>query len=286
VLPPTVSRAVERYLSQIDQLLPGVVTGFYIVGSVALGAYREGRSDIDFVAVIRGGLDRPELVRLRMQHARSGVHTSVRAIGRRQSPLAGTCNGVFIRAADIARPVSDIVPVAAHCGHEFRTGFGGSDVSPVAWKVLAEHGIALRGVAPGALPLDPQPELLSSWNLGNLEDYWRPWATSPLRGFRLRPRWSTAWGVLGSPRLHATIATGEVISKEAAGEYALDVFDARWQPLIRESLAYVRREPDRLRHSPEERRRGTSEFVLEVADDARRVGSSAAASGNPAEAQH
>ena len=34
--------------------------------------------------------------------------------------------------------------------------------------------------------------------------------------------------VLGSPRLHRTVVTGEVISKETAGEYALDVFGDRW----------------------------------------------------------
>ena len=43
---------------------------------------------------------------------------------------------------------------------------------------------------------------------------------APQRRFALRPCYWTAWGVLGAPRLHCTIATGEVISKEAAGEYA------------------------------------------------------------------
>jgi hypothetical protein len=35
---PAVDHAAGRYLLQIDQLLPGVVVGFYLVGSVALGA--------------------------------------------------------------------------------------------------------------------------------------------------------------------------------------------------------------------------------------------------------
>jgi hypothetical protein len=38
--------------------------------------------------------------------------------------------------------------------------------------------------------------------------------------------------VLGPPRLHHTIATGEVISKEAAGEYALDVFPFRGPAIV------------------------------------------------------
>ena len=59
-----------------------------------------------------------------------------------------------------------------------------------------------------------------------------------------------------------------MISKEAAGEYALDVFPAPWHPLIAEALAYWRGEPDRLRLSPPLRARRTAEFVLLVADDA------------------
>lgn len=38
-------------------------------------------------------------------------------------------------------------------------------------------------------------------------------------------------------RPHATIRTGEMISKTAAGEYALDVFPSRWSAIVREALA-------------------------------------------------
>lgn len=273
VTPAVVERSVRRYLAGVDRLLPGAVTGFYLVGSVALGAYREQRSDIDFVAIVDGDVGAGELRRLRAQHLWSGLGTGVVALGRRRSPLTGTCNGVFIHRADLASPVSEITPAAAQIGHSFTTGPVGSDVSPVAWKVLGERGIAVRGAEPSELGLDPQPERLVQWNLDNLERYWRPWATSTGRTsqtwFRLRPRWSTAWGVLGAPRLHCTITTGEVVSKEAAGEYALDVFPQRFHPLIGDALAYWRQEPSLLRCSPNERRARTSEFVLAVIDSAR-----------------
>ena len=166
--------------------------------------------------------------------------------------------------------------MASHVGHQFRTGKAGSDVSPVAWKVLAERGVPIRGPEPSSLPLDPQPELLRSWNLLNLESYWRPWASSVEQSlqarFWTRPRYWTAWGVLGTPRLHHTMVTGEVVSKEAAGEYALDVFPQRWHPLIADALAYWRSQPDRLGLSPRERGRLTSEFVFEVIDSARDLG--------------
>lgn len=241
MLPASVAGSIQRYLRQIDRLLPGSVTGLYVVGSVALGGYRERRSDIDFVAVVEGDLTPRELRRLRVQHARSALWTGGTAIRERRSPLTGTCNGVFVRSSDLGTPVTRIAPIAAHVGHSFTTGPVGSDVSPVAWKVLAEQGVAVRGPEPSALPLDPEANLLPAWNL---ERYWRPWATAFARprADRLRsaPRRSTAWGVLGAPRLHCTIATGNVVTKEAAGEYALDVFDARFHPPIEDALAYWR----------------------------------------------
>jgi Domain of unknown function (DUF4111)/Nucleotidyltransferase domain len=268
-----VERAARRYLAQVDQLLPGVVGGFYLVGSVALGAYRPRRSDIDFIAVLESGGDHRDLRRLRLQHARSGVDTAITALLERRSPLTGTLNGVFVGDHDIEKPVTQIRAVASHTGGRFRTDHPGSDLSPVAWKVFAEHGIAIRGPQPSLLGLDPQPELLRSWTAANLESYWRPWASAVLlsqrRPFALRPRWMTAWGVLGAPRLHRTIATGDIISKEAAGEYALEAFSREWHPLIREALAYLREEPDRLRVSSQRRAHLTAQFVVHVIEESR-----------------
>jgi hypothetical protein len=94
----------------------------------------------------------------------------------------------------------------------------------VAWKVLAERSIAIRGRHPSTLGVDPQPKLLRPWSVGNLEGYWQPRASairrSPRRRIALGPRWMTAWGALGVSRLHWTITTGDVISKVTAGEYA------------------------------------------------------------------
>ena len=267
--PDAVVRPVQRYLRLADRLLPGLITGFYVTGSVALGAYRPGRSDIDFVAVLRGETDRGQLNGLRLLHAISTASTGWAAVGGGRSVFSGTCNGVFIRSDDLSRPVSSIVPVASHCGVGFSAGRD-SRVNPVDWKVLAEHGVAVRGPLPGSLGLLPEPELLQPWNRDNLETYWRPLAERLLTarhtsGMRFRPRWFTAWGVLGPPRLHHTIATGDVISKEAAGEYALDVFDRQWHPVIREGLGYWRGEPGNpVFRDVRTRARSTGEFILQT----------------------
>lgn len=281
-------RSAQQYLATVDRVLPGRVTGFYVVGSTALGAFVPGRSDIDFVAVVEADqgtdLGADELRRLREVHVRSGLRTGAASVRRGWSPLAGTCNGVYLRRADLTTPVREIVPLAGHIGHTFHVGAAaaGSDVSPVGWQVLAERGIALRGEAPAALGLDPEPAALAAWNVENLDQYWRRWAAkvtrSPKRTFALRPRYWTSWGMLGAPRLHHTIATGNVISKEAAGEHALEVFPAQWHPLIEDALAYVRRRPNPGVHvDPAARATMTGAFVLHVAAAADELAASRAA---------
>jgi hypothetical protein len=71
--------------------------------------------------------------------------------------------------------------------------------------------------------------------------YWRPWVrqarTRPLRWLYSFTLQAQVWGVLGVTRLHATIMTGEVISKSAAGPYAMENFPSCWAPLIQNVLA-------------------------------------------------
>jgi hypothetical protein len=273
MLPDAVARSVQQYLRLADRLLPGVITGFYVTGSVALGAYRSGRSDIDFVAVLDGDPGPSGVSRLRLLHGISTSSTGWAALRGGRSVFSGTCNGVFIRSDQLRRPASTIVPVASHCGVGFSAGRD-SGVNPVDWKVLAEHGVAVRGPVPESLGLLPEPERLELWNRDNLESYWRPLAAWLLTarhagGMRFRPRWFTAWGVLGPPRLHHTIATGDVISKEAAGEYALDVFGGEWHPIIREGLGYWRGRPgDPAFRDIRTRARRTAEFILHTIDSA------------------
>jgi hypothetical protein len=255
-----------------DRLLPGRIQGFYVVGSTALGAFRPGRSDIDFVAALDRRLDRHELRRLRLVHVLTSGPAALRALARGQVSLPGCCNGTFVVADDLTRPVTAIGPVASQTGHEFGAGEG-FDVNPVMWTVLADSGIAVRGPAPGTLGLDPEPDRLRQWNLDNLDGYWRPWAERALRGrgaMRLRPgRWPAAWGALGAPRLHHTIATGRIISKEAAGEYALTTFDPQWHPVVHEALAYWRGHPATAAFpDARARTRRAAELVLEVVDQA------------------
>jgi hypothetical protein len=271
-LAPAVEVAVARYLEVADRWLPERIHGFYVVGSTALGAFRPGRSDVDFVAVLDRRLDVDELRRLRLTHLLTWGPAALRWLVPAGEPVP-VCDGVFVVADDLTRPVSAITPVASQVGYRFSVGEA-FDVNPVMWKVLGDNGIAVRGPDRTSLGLDTEPGQLRQWNLDNLDSYWRPWGEKALRGragLGLRSaRWLAAWGVLGAPRLHHTIATGRVVSKEAAGEYAIETFGSQWQPIVREALAYWRGEDEssQVFRDARSRLRRAGEFVLEVVDQA------------------
>jgi hypothetical protein len=244
VLPDEVEDAVATYLGRVDRGLPGRVEGFYVVGSTALGAFRAGRSDIDVVAVVADGLGREELERLHKIQRRLYGEGLARSLPVGRWPLV--CNGVYVTWPDLDRSALDVVPLAAHVSGRFEIGKG-FDVNPVTWRTLATKGIAVRGPDVADLTIPSDDAELRLWTRTNLDAYWQQWADRMRRrGWAaLRANFrqlSDAWGALGAPRLHCTIATGEIVSKEGAGEYALDVFDERWHPLVRGALAYWRGE--------------------------------------------
>lgn len=265
--------AIRRYLRQLDRVLPAVVSGFYLVGSVALGAYRDGRSDIDFIAVLGRDLRATELRRLCFQHLWSGLTTGARAIRHGRSPMTGTCNGSFIMGDHVSLPVSEIVPVASHVGRRFHTGRGGSEVNPVGWKVLAERGVTIRGPRPDALGLDPQLAMLRSWNVANLEGYCR----SDGDGHQgVVPPAAPAIDSVGRARCATPAPHDRHWRCDLQGgrrQLRPDVFGRRWHPLVTDTLAYWRQEASTLRLSPEDRRQQSCEFVTEVIDSAGAIGS-------------
>jgi Domain of unknown function (DUF4111) len=258
-------------------VVPGRIEGFYVVGSASMGAFRPGRSDVDFVALVDGDLCPAELLRLRAMHVGRWSSALIHdAVLRRRWPLV--CNGIYLKAGDLSRSPLAVTPLAGHVAGRFRAApRNGFDVNPVTWYVLAHHGVGLRGPDRDRLHVHTDEAELRAWVLANLNGYWRRWAarTRPL-GVTVRgvpPRRLAASGVLGVPRLHYTIATGEIATKETAARYALQVFERRWHGLIEDATAYWRGEPppEPYRGHPHRRYRDAVEFVEGVIDAANRL---------------
>ncbi len=87
------------------------------------------------------------------------------------------------------------------------------------------------------------------------------------------PRRFAAWGVLGVPRLHYTLSTGEIATKEAAARYSLEVFEPSWRPLIEDAMRWWRGEAaaDPYRGHPRRRLYAAVQFVECVIDAGNRL---------------
>ncbi|MHB1838043.1 MAG: nucleotidyltransferase domain-containing protein, partial [Solirubrobacteraceae bacterium] len=159
-----VQALVEDLLVRLDRALPGRVVGFYVVGSVCLGAFRSGRSDIDFVAILDGELNRQELARLRAVHLGRWLSSLVRDTALRgRWPLV--CNGIYVRRTDLANSSLMVTPVAGFvAGHFGVAPSSGFDANPVTWHLLANDGIAIRGEQPDRLQIHTDVQELRRWS--------------------------------------------------------------------------------------------------------------------------
>ncbi len=255
-----VQAVVDDYLSAVDRAVPGLVEGFYLVGSVALGDFRPHASDVDFVAVTASPPSEPDLVALRRAH---------RSLARR--PFL---DGAYVTWQDLgAEPALAAPGAGVHEGRLHRRD-GGCD--PVTWHTLADHGVPVRGPEPAALRVWTSRVALSAWTRRNLDDYWRVWLRRSSRllsrpGLACVHPWGPAWGVLGVSRLHYTLATGGITSKYGAGLYARETFDPRWSRIVDECLRLRRGDGGRPGYrSPFARRRAALAFVAMVIEDAHR----------------
>ncbi len=272
VLPVVAQQAVERFLGGLDRALPGRIEGFYVVGSASLGAFRPGRSDLDFVAVLARELDQAELDELRRCHRRSCAAAVLRSGAHVPPRWPLICNGIYLRWGDLRRSPLEVAPIAAHVAERFSVG-SGFDANPVTWRTLAQRGVPARGPHPDQLSVHDDPAELRRWTLGNLNGYWRWWSRAVSGRDRMAAmallRRFAAWGVLGAPRLHYTLHTGEITSKEQAAQHALDVFPGRWHPLIAEALAFWHGDPASAAYrDPVRRRRDAADFVATIVDRA------------------
>src|SRR6185295_2617768 len=82
---PVVLDVVNAHLAELDAHAPGLVAGFYLVGSRALGDV-VARSDADFVAVVARAPTPGDLAALRGAHRR---HRRVDGVYVRPDQLAG-----------------------------------------------------------------------------------------------------------------------------------------------------------------------------------------------------
>ncbi|MDF2720154.1 MAG: hypothetical protein K0R28_7079 [Paenibacillus sp.] len=253
MLPTTVKKTMSRLCGALRNRLPETyIESVYVYGSTALGAYVEGASDIDFVAIVR------HAPCAELMQAIAEAHEEL------EQAIPGTdIMGAYLTREQLGRAAGEIGTVPTYFGKRLHTDGKGADLNPVTWWILKHHGICVYG---RFIPFDYETpvEPLIDYVRNNMNSYWLGWVNR-LAALLEAPDaagrdvsaetidWAVEWCTLGMLRQLYTIRERDVTSKPGAGEYGLQVVPERWHPLIRESVAVKRREPERHYASQSER---------------------------------
>lgn len=250
-IPESVQKVLALYIDKCNQALPGLLEGLYLHGSLAIGAYIEGESDVDFVAVTSRKLTNKEAALLKdihLNHAETCKHPQLDGIYAQSSNLAG--EGYFYNEGTFGKAVHDI---------------------PVTWWLLKNKGITILGPAASELPINVTTEDLTAYVRKNMNDYWATRISAmeqkqdqlinyPVKHIEAEVEWT----VLGLLRQFYTLKEENIVSKLAAGEYGLRELEPKWHGLIQEAINIRQGKPERSFITNEERVNATIHFAKEL----------------------
>lgn len=158
-----VARTVDRFLGLMASEGGPKLRGLYLVGSVALGDFRPGRSNIDFVACLDGPLSGAETEALARVHA---------ALARAGGPHF---DGFYLPIEALRHPPEPDAVVPFSVDGQLRSGEPCHGVNPATWRCLARSSRPILGATPAALNIADDDATLHAYGLAHLEAHWRPW---------------------------------------------------------------------------------------------------------------
>lgn len=270
MIPSNVEPAVRMWCRALEAALPDRLESVYLYGSIALGAYVEGSSDVDFIAFVKRPLSVEDLAAI------AGIHETVD-----QAWPGLQFMGSYIRREDAFKEGGAIGAFPSYFYGRLHPNGEHADLNPVTWWMMKKHGLCVHGTD---MPFadEVSAETLARYVIGNMNTYWAQQIgrlEQRLRALQdgadeLTPGLldeAAEWCVLGMLRQHYTIARRDVTSKLGAGAYGLAQVPERWHGLIREALAVKRREPWRLYGSQLARLRDLTALLRFIETDANRL---------------
>jgi hypothetical protein len=183
-----------RFVADAGRVVPLVAVWAH--GSLALGDFQPGRSDLDLVAVV--GEPPTDAHQSSLQRVHEALIADV--------PLAGGLHCAYMARAELADP-GQAHPTWAHAEMFDRI------VSPVSRRELTQGGLSLHGPPPAGLIPPVSDQELASYIRGDLRDYWYPHTAQP-------ELWQhDIWvdlGLLTLARASVTLRDGRLITKREA----------------------------------------------------------------------
>jgi hypothetical protein len=187
---------LDRFMADVSGVLP--LVALWAHGSLALGDFQPGRSDLDLVALTGTTLTPAQEQDLQRMH--EALYSQI--------PLAEKLHCAYVARSELG-----------DTGHGHLTWAHGElfdrPVSPVSRRELWQGGLCLLGPAPATVVPPVTDRKLADYVRGDLRDYWYPKTALP--DLWLHDIWVDL-GLLTFARATVTLREGRLITKREALE--------------------------------------------------------------------
>jgi hypothetical protein len=214
-IPSILHPFLDDYTSRIRTVLGDALTGIYLHGSIALDAFNERSSDIDFVTIIEQALTPKEIAAIGSIHRRLCLNRW----GRRM-------DGVYVVRSELALTNA---PRFVHVHHGWLRRNRHS-LPIAARRLLHDNGAVVNGPPARNLFTSVPLALLREEMLFNLNTYWAGKATRP---WLFLADGMSDFAITTLPRIIHTLEHGSIISKQQ-GLTLLEEQFPEWHDLVHE----------------------------------------------------
>ncbi|MEN6292129.1 MAG: aminoglycoside adenylyltransferase domain-containing protein [Methanobacterium sp.] len=254
-LPKDVKIIINDYLDIFNTKLPDLMESFYLIGSVALNDYHKGKSDIDFISIIKKEINASELEKVKEIHKKIEFKYT-------KSKLEGS----YVTPKQVRVLDKNEASVVYFDGKNIRYGGKSGNTGIVAWFILKNYGITVTGKPPEHYVPHIDVDDLVSYVKLNANTYWTNWTEKASKRFSVDSTLAlfeqkVEWGVLGISRLYYTMYEGDIVSKCEAGKYVLNRVPPDFEKILNEALRIRKGESKSYYSSPFKRRKDTLSFM-------------------------
>ncbi|MED3572682.1 aminoglycoside adenylyltransferase domain-containing protein [Cytobacillus praedii] len=230
-VPLSVQKILSEYVSLFHERIPNTLEGLYLHGSIALNAYIDGSSDIDFVGIIKRHLTEAELKIL------ADTHREL-ADKYKQTGM----DGCYLLWEEMGKKETE----RKKCLYvnEGKVGWDNHAINPVTWWILKDKGINILGPKITSFHFEVNESDLTSYVINNMNTYWsnRIKRIERYKGIAiLLPNkivdGEIQWSITGMLRQFYTLKKHDVISKVDAGKFAISYMPKRWHSIIQEAIS-------------------------------------------------
>lgn len=226
---PEPARAIiAELIKAIDIVMPDLLEGFYLTGSIPLNDFYPNKSDIDFTTICKRIPNRKEFELLKEIHLKLN-----------KKHLKPDLSGSYITIANLTTNIDKVSEVVTF--HEGKMKYDTFEMIPITLLQLKNYCITIFGTNATELPISITEDEVNKFMYQNINDYWETWLK---QHSSILNRWIflfffprfTEWSVLGVARQLYTLQSGEIVSKRKAGEFCLEFLPKEHHAIIKQAL--------------------------------------------------